>query len=70
MLAYLEEIAGRLAEGLRSMSDSALLAEHAFAWMGGTVMERIICTLRQSMFHLGQIQAEMRRRGFKGADWH
>jgi hypothetical protein len=52
------------------MSDEDLLAGHAFPWTGATVLERMIYTLRHSMFHLGQIQAELRRRGMKGAEWH
>jgi hypothetical protein len=70
MLAYLEEVQRSLEGMLRSMRDRALLAGHAFPWTGATIMERMIYTLRHSMFHLGQVQAEMRRRGLKGADWH
>jgi uncharacterized damage-inducible protein DinB len=70
MLDYLEEIRGSLGGMLRSMSDEDLLAGHAFPWTGATVLERMIYTLRHSMFHLGQIQAELRRRGMKGAEWH
>jgi uncharacterized damage-inducible protein DinB len=70
MLDYLEEIRGSLRGKLRSMSDEALLAEHPFPWTGATVLERMVYTLRHSMFHLGQIQAELRRRGLKGAEWH
>jgi len=70
MLDYLEEIRASLGGKLRSMSDEALLADQAFPWTGATVLERMIYTLRHSMFHLGQIQAELRRRGLKGADWH
>ena len=70
MLSYLEEIQGSLGEKLRSMPDEALLAGHAFPWTGVTVLERMIYTMRHSMFHLGQIQAELRRRELKGADWH
>jgi uncharacterized damage-inducible protein DinB len=70
MLDYLEHIRANLGGKLRSMSDQALLADHAFPWTGATVLERMIYTLRHSMFHLGQIQAELRRRGLKGAEWH
>lgn len=70
MLDYLEEIRGSLKGKLHSMSDEAILGEHAFPWTGATVLERMIYTLRHSMFHLGQIQAELRRRGLKGAEWH
>ena len=70
MLDYLEEIRGSLRELLLSMSGDDLLADHAFPWTGATVLDRMIYTLRHSMFHLGQIQAELRRRGMKGAEWH
>jgi len=70
MLDYLEEIRGSLRGKLCSMSDEAFLADHAFPWTGATVLERMIYTLRHSMFHLGQIQAELRRRGLRGAEWH
>ena len=70
MLDYLEEIRGSLRGKLRSMSDEAILSGHPFPWTGTTLLERMIYTLRHSMFHLGQIQAELRRRGLKGAEWH
>lgn len=70
ILDYLEEIRGSLGGKLRSMSDEAFLAGHAFPWTGATVLERMIYTLRHSMFHAGQIQAELRRRGLQGAEWH
>ena len=70
ILDYLEEIRGSLKGKLHTMSDAALLAGHAFPWTGATVLERMIYALRHSMFHLGQIQAELRCRGLKGAEWH
>ncbi len=70
MLDYLEEIRGNMRGKLRSMSDEAILSEHPFPWTGATVLERMVYTLRHSMFHLGQIQADLRRRGLKGAEWH
>jgi len=70
MLDYLEEIKSSLERKLHSMSDEALLADHAFPWTGATVLDRMVYTLRHSMFHVGQIQAELRRRGMKGAEWH
>jgi uncharacterized damage-inducible protein DinB len=70
MLDYLEEIRSSLQSKLHSMSDESFLAGHAFPWTGATVLERMIYTLRHSMFHVGQIQAELRRRGLQGAEWH
>jgi uncharacterized damage-inducible protein DinB len=70
MVNYLDDIRGSLREKLQSLPDEALTAEHAFPWTGATPLERMIYTLRHSMFHVGQIQAELRRRGLKGAEWH
>jgi len=79
MLDYLEEIRDTLGGKLRSMSDEALLADEpfvrgqrdeAFPRTGPTVLAHMIYTLRHSMFHLGQIQSELRRRGLGGARWH
>ena len=70
LLDYLEEIRGSLKGKLRSRPDETILAGHPFPWTGATVLERMIYTLRHSMFHLGQIQAELRLRGLKGAEWH
>ena len=79
MLEYLEEIRGSLRETLHSMSNEALLAnepfvrrqrDDAFPRTEATVLEHMIYVLRHSMFHLGQFQGELRRRGLKGAKWH
>lgn len=37
---------------------------------GATVPEHMIHVLRRSMFPLGQIQGELKRRGLAGAQWH
>jgi uncharacterized damage-inducible protein DinB len=68
--AYLEETQEDLRAKLRALTDQDLLASHPFPWTGATLLDRLIYTLRHSMFHLGQIQAELRRRGLKGAQWH
>jgi uncharacterized damage-inducible protein DinB len=68
--AYLKEARGALEAKLLALSDEDLLSGHAFPWTGATVLDRMIYALRHSMFHLGQIQAELRRRGLEGAQWH
>ena len=79
MLEYLGEIRGSLRAKHCSMSDQALLADgpfvrgqrdDAFPRTGATVLEHMIYVLRHSMFHLGQMQSELRRRGLTGAKWH
>ena len=70
LLDCLGEVRGRLLSKLCSASDEAMLADHPFPWTGKTLMELMMYALRHSMFHLGEIQSELRRRQLRGAEWH
>jgi hypothetical protein len=38
-------------------------------WTGGTRLDRAIYSLRHSQHHLGQINAELRRKGVSRGEW-
>ncbi len=46
-----------------------LTAEEDFAWTGGTRLDRALYLLRHSQHHLGQINAELRRKDLSPGRW-
>ncbi|MHC4471391.1 MAG: DinB family protein [Planctomycetota bacterium] len=70
LLEYHEEVRTRVEKWLDNASDATLLAkEEAFPWTGATVMERMIYLLRHHHQHIGEMNAELRRRGIPRAEW-
>lgn len=55
---------------LSQLTDEALLEpEQAHPWTGQTRISKIIFTLRHTQHHLGEINAELIRRGMEGVKW-
>ena len=69
LLAYMEEVRGRVDAWLRGLSDEELLGGNAFPWTGDSPMERMVYTLRHSQHHLAEINEELTRRGLPPAGW-
>ncbi len=69
ILAYLEEVQGEVRARLGSYTDNALLDRTPnWGWRerGLTLLGHIIYVLRHATLHLGQLQAELYRRGIQG----
>ena len=72
-LKHLGEIQNHVETWLRSMSDLDLLSPNSGfqpweeAW--GSILERAVYLLRHAQHHLGQLTAELRRRGLSSAEW-
>jgi uncharacterized damage-inducible protein DinB len=67
---YLEEMIEKLNDWLQELSDSDLLSpEKAFPWTGKTTLGRALYILVHSRQHLGEINAELRRRGLSRVEW-
>jgi len=69
-LGYLDAVRTRSRRWLMSMSDEQLLlAQKAFPWTGANILSRLIYTIRNSQDHIGQLNAELRRRGLPRSTW-
>jgi hypothetical protein len=57
-------------EKLGKLDDAALLQpEKAHPWTGQTRMGKLLCNLRHIQHHLGEVNAELIRRGIEGVGW-
>lgn len=57
-------------ERLAKFDDAALLEpEKPHPWAGQTRMCKILYVLRHTQHHLGEVNAELSRRGIKAATW-
>jgi hypothetical protein len=55
---------------LSQLTDEALLEpEQAHPWTGQTRMSKLLFSLRHTQHHLGEVNAELIRRGIKGIRW-
>jgi uncharacterized damage-inducible protein DinB len=69
-LSKLAEIRTNVEEKFSKLDDSALLEiEQVHPWTGETRMGKLLYILRHSQHHLGEVNAEMSRRGIKAATW-
>ena len=67
---YLKQTMEKVDGWLRGMDDSDFLVpEEAFHWTGKTVLGRAIYLLVHCRQHVGEINAELRRRGLPRAKW-
>ncbi len=67
---YLDEVEGRTESWLRSLEDSDLLSQETeYPWTGSTLLSRLLYVLAHSRQHLGEINAELRRRGLPRIKW-
>jgi len=70
LLLYLDRVQATIREWLTKCSDEIfLLAEPDFKDCGGTRLDRAIYSLRHAQHHLGQINAELRRKGLPRGGW-
>ena len=70
VLTYLEEIQVRVEAWLGGLHDADFLApEAAFPWTGKTVLDRAIYVLKHHHQHLGEMNAELRRRNLPRSQW-
>jgi hypothetical protein len=71
MLEYHLEVRGKIEGWLRGMSDDDLFkAEDKFPWTGSTVLSRMLYTIAHHRQHLGEVNAELRRRDLPRIKWH
>jgi hypothetical protein len=67
---YLQDMVEKAEAWLGGMDDSELLSpEEAFPWTGTTVMGRALYALAHCRQHLGEINAELRRRDLPRIKW-
>ena len=68
--AYLQEMQEKVGSWLGGMEDLELLSpETEFTWTGSTVLGRALYLLVHCRQHLGEINAELRRRGLPRIEW-
>jgi hypothetical protein len=66
----IDQMAASVAAWLEGLSDETLLAfDDAFPWTGATRLARAMYLLRHSQNHIGELNAELRRRGLPRATW-
>jgi hypothetical protein len=69
LLEYLDEVAARLEERLRGMSDGDMMAAPPYSWVGATNLERWLYALRHTHSHLGELNMLLRVHGAPSGDW-
>jgi hypothetical protein len=69
-LDRLADIRSTVEQRLAELDDAALLEpETAHPWTGPTRLGKLIYNLRHIQHHLGEVNAELIRRGIKGVGW-
>ena len=69
-LQALDRMREHVGAHLRALDDEALCAAETLApWTGPTVMHKTLYWLRHFQHHLGEMHAELRRRGIPRAPW-
>ena len=69
-LIYLNEVQSEVEKWLIKASDSELLLPDVeYPWTGGSVLGRALYLLRHNQSHLGELNAELRRRELPRAKW-
>jgi uncharacterized damage-inducible protein DinB len=69
-LSRLTDVRAIVERRLAKLDDAALLEpEELHPWTGQTRMDRLLYVLRHSQHHLGEMNAELTRRGIKAAIW-
>lgn len=68
--AYLDDVSARTKAWILAHDDAAMLAPRTiFPWTGPNLLSRCICVIRHQHDHVGQWNAEMRRRDLPRAAW-
>jgi hypothetical protein len=69
-LIKLAQVRTAVAGKLEALDDAALLqAESVHLWAGATRLGKLLYVLRHSQHHLGEVNAELCRRGISAASW-
>ncbi len=69
-IAYLDEVQPKVESWLKEASDSELLSpDTEYPWTGESVLGRALYLLRHNQDHLGDLNAELRRRDLPRAKW-
>ncbi len=70
-LTYLDEVQAKVEAWLKDASDSDMLSpDTEYPWTGSSVLGRALYVLRHTQSHLGELNAELRRRGLAArAKW-
>lgn len=67
---YLEEVKAQVESWVLSMGEEGLLTPEAdYTWTGSTLLGRALYMLAHCRQHLGEINAELRRRGLPRIKW-
>jgi hypothetical protein len=67
---YLDEVKEKTESWLGSLDDKNFLSrESEFPWTGSTVLGRVLYLLEHCRQHLGELNAELRRRGLPRIRW-
>lgn len=70
VLERLAEFRATVQARLEALDDAALLEpEQAHPWTGEIRLSKLIFNLRHLQQHLGEVNAELIRRGIEGVDW-
>ena len=68
--AYLDEMIERTGSWLMAQTDEEITSrQEVFRWTGGTLLSRALYVMMHCRQHLGEINAELRRRGLKRVKW-
>ena len=60
LLAYADEVAGKLDERLRGLTEEAAAAESPFHWTGASLLGHWLYVLRHTMHHTGELNMLLR----------
>lgn len=67
---YLDEVQARVDTWLNGMDDSEMLSTgNEFSWTGSTFLSRALYLLQHNRQHVGELNAELRRRGLPRTKW-
>jgi len=70
LLAYLDRVQSMVREWLTAGGEGEWLRpDDKYEWTGGTRLDRAVYSLRHSQHHVGQINAELRRKGLRRGKW-
>ena len=70
LLEYIDRVQPMVREWLMCCDDKTFLSpEIEFPWTGETRLDHAVYSLRHMQHHLGQINAELRRRGLPRGEW-
>lgn len=69
ILQFLADTQKGLSTWLAAQDDGQMCAKNAFEWTGGSVLSRMIYSVRHLQHHAAELNLELHRRGLNSADW-